>query len=362
MNLYETVRQVAEQAAIRVLARRGAPIWAVVTQTDPLRISVEDSPGSGPDGVPTMAELAATALPYTPMSLVAGLAIGDRVKCELLDGQLVISGRVGGSAGQAGPPGPANRLTIGSVNSGPAPDASITGDPPEQALHLVLPKGDTGDSGYAVFANYSALKAAMPNPPDGTPAWTTDGIDWRWRTALGKWAVVNTPVFDTAADRNAAIPEPTIGARSLIGAGLSEQVYSGTAWVSVGIPPAAAKLVRDSDLPTSGSSWTTMPFRVDLLSGALTATTTQITVTNAGVYMVMMSVIWSNTAHRRLAEVRVNGNGVPGGMRVELNASGYMSGGVGGLVPLAAGDQVSAAYYAAGGTLQAAHLSILRSM
>ncbi len=232
MNLYETVRQVAEQAAIRVLARRGAPIWAVVTQTEPLRISIEDTPGSGPDGVPTLAELADTALPYTPLSLVAGLAIGDRVKCELLDGQLVISGRVGGSAGQAGPPGPANQLTIGSVNSGPAPAASITGDPPEQALHLVLPKGDTGDSGYAVFANYTALKTAAPNPPDGTPAWTNDGIDWRWRTALGKWVVVNTPVFDSVAARNAAIPEPTIGARSLIGAGLSEQVYSGTDWVT----------------------------------------------------------------------------------------------------------------------------------
>lgn len=105
-----------------------------------------------------------------------------------------------------------------------------------------------------------------------------------------------------------------------------------------------------------------MPFRVDLLSGALTATTTQVTVTNAGVYMVMMSVVWSSTAHRRLAEVWVNGSGVPGGLRVELNATGHMSGGVGGLVPLAAGDQVSAAYYAAGGTLQAAQLSILRSM
>ncbi len=130
---------------------------------------------------------------------------------------------------------------------------------------------------------------------------------------------------------------------------------------AVTVAATHAKLILTSDLATSGSSWKTLNFSaVELAAGALEASTIQATVTNAGVYMVAMSVVWSNTAHRRLAEVRINGNTVPGGMRVELNASGYMSGGAGGLVPLAAGDQVSLAYYAAGGTLQAASLSLLR--
>ena len=46
-----------------------------------------------------------------------------------------------------GMPGPANSLAIGTVTSGPAPSATITGSAPQQTLNLVLQKGDTGSQG-----------------------------------------------------------------------------------------------------------------------------------------------------------------------------------------------------------------------
>ena len=52
-----------------------------------------------------------------------------------------------GQDGEDGAPGPANVLSIGSVTSGAAPSATITGTPPNQVLDLVLPKGEKGDTG-----------------------------------------------------------------------------------------------------------------------------------------------------------------------------------------------------------------------
>lgn len=49
-----------------------------------------------------------------------------------------------GAKGQAGP---ANTLSIGTVQSGIQASATITGDAPNQTLNLVLPKGDTGAQG-----------------------------------------------------------------------------------------------------------------------------------------------------------------------------------------------------------------------
>lgn len=54
-----------------------------------------------------------------------------------------------GDPGEDGDPGPANSLSIGSVTSGTAPSATITGTPPSQTLDLVLPKGEKGDPGDA---------------------------------------------------------------------------------------------------------------------------------------------------------------------------------------------------------------------
>lgn len=52
-----------------------------------------------------------------------------------------------GIDGVIGGPGPANVLTIGTVQSGDLPEATITGSAPEQVLNLILPKGDAGAVG-----------------------------------------------------------------------------------------------------------------------------------------------------------------------------------------------------------------------
>lgn len=71
------------------------------------------------------------------------------------EGVLSIKGDQG-IPGQDGSPGPANTLTIGTVKSGDAPSATITGQAPNQVLNLVLVKGDTGQQGQ--------------QGPPGTPA------------------------------------------------------------------------------------------------------------------------------------------------------------------------------------------------
>lgn len=45
-----------------------------------------------------------------------------------------------------GDPGPANKLAIGTVQSGATPEATITGAAPNQTLNLTLQKGDTGSN------------------------------------------------------------------------------------------------------------------------------------------------------------------------------------------------------------------------
>jgi hypothetical protein len=49
--------------------------------------------------------------------------------------------------GEKGDTGPANSLSIGTVESGATAAASITGTPPNQTLSLTLPKGDPGQNG-----------------------------------------------------------------------------------------------------------------------------------------------------------------------------------------------------------------------
>lgn len=56
-------------------------------------------------------------------------------------------GNVGpqGEQGIQGNPGPANSLTIGTVEKGAVPSATITGEAPNQVLNLVLPTGETAE-------------------------------------------------------------------------------------------------------------------------------------------------------------------------------------------------------------------------
>lgn len=77
------------------------------------------------------------------------------------EGVLSIKGDQGipGQDGKDGSPGPANTLTIGTVQSGDTPSASITGEAPNQILNLVLVKGDAGPEGKQ-----------GPQGPQGEPA------------------------------------------------------------------------------------------------------------------------------------------------------------------------------------------------
>jgi len=83
-----------------------------------------------------------------------------------------------GKDGVDGAPGPAPSITIGTVTSGDAPSATITGTSPDLTLGLVLPKGDRGDRGEpgapGVVSSASAYVLVGPGRPD-TPA-TTAGV------------------------------------------------------------------------------------------------------------------------------------------------------------------------------------------
>lgn len=52
-----------------------------------------------------------------------------------------------GDKGDTGATGPVNKLTIGTVTTGPISSATITGTAPNQTLSLTLQKGDKGDTG-----------------------------------------------------------------------------------------------------------------------------------------------------------------------------------------------------------------------
>lgn len=67
-----------------------------------------------------------------------------------------------GEKGDTGEVGPANTLTIGTVQSGDIPSATITGEAPNQLLNLVLVKGDKGDKGD--------IGPSGQQGPPGTPA------------------------------------------------------------------------------------------------------------------------------------------------------------------------------------------------
>ncbi|MCK9234919.1 MAG: hypothetical protein M0P09_01230, partial [Acholeplasmataceae bacterium] len=93
---------------------------------------------------------------------------GERVVQELYDwtggqgskpatGYIGVSGLVSniadasnirGGKGDTGDTGPANELTIGTVESGATPSVTITGESPQQVLNFVLEKGDTGNTAW----------------------------------------------------------------------------------------------------------------------------------------------------------------------------------------------------------------------
>lgn len=93
-----------------------------------------------------------------------------------------------GLPGRRGDPGPSNVLTIGTVTQGTAA-ATITGDPPNQVLNLVLPKGDPGAPGSPT--PYELRGTGMPEgvvtASPGAYYTDTAGTNgaWRWLKTTG---------------------------------------------------------------------------------------------------------------------------------------------------------------------------------
>lgn len=71
-----------------------------------------------------------------------------------------------GPRGFDGQPGQSSQLTIGTVNSGDTPSASITGTPPLQTLNLVLPIGPQGNQGVpGLIQGFSNAAVTAPADP-----------------------------------------------------------------------------------------------------------------------------------------------------------------------------------------------------
>lgn len=64
--------------------------------------------------------------------------------------------------GLPGPAGPANNLSIGTVEDGEDAAATITGESPDQFLNLVLPRGEPGPAGSG-DKNYTATFSPTDN-------------------------------------------------------------------------------------------------------------------------------------------------------------------------------------------------------
>lgn len=101
---------------------------------------------------------------------------------------MIIKGRAIIIAGQ---PGPANSLSIGTVNSGSAA-ATITGTPPNQVLNLTLPPGTNGTTPTFVIGTVSTLS------PGSSATASVTGTAPNYNLNLGIPAGVNATTTATA--------------------------------------------------------------------------------------------------------------------------------------------------------------------
>ena len=77
------------------------------------------------------------------------MIVKGEVRVQTVSGEIKFAGDVGpqGKTGPEGKTGPANNLLIGTVEKGEEAKVWITGEPPNQTLHFIIPKGDTGERG-----------------------------------------------------------------------------------------------------------------------------------------------------------------------------------------------------------------------
>jgi hypothetical protein len=97
-----------------------------------------------------------------------------------------------GLKGDTGDPGPANSLAIGTVVSGQTASATITGNPPQQILNFVLPKGDKGNTGEQGPEGVPGPEGPQGPPGEGSTAFGETGYISRF---LDSASIGNSGIF-----------------------------------------------------------------------------------------------------------------------------------------------------------------------
>lgn len=128
-----------------------------------------EGPASDVPGPPNVLTIGDVISSTTPGAQIVGESPNQVLNLQLPKGD---KGDTGDDSTVPGPPGPANSLTIGSVDEGAA-SANITGSSPNQVLNLVLPRGPKGDTGPAGEVSQAeldaAISAALAQVIDGSP-------------------------------------------------------------------------------------------------------------------------------------------------------------------------------------------------
>lgn len=151
----------------------------------------------------TLGEAIGAAQPGTAIVKVEGPAgpSGHTPTVAITGDQLVIDGVVVGPH-LTGPPGPASKLTVGTVTTG-APGsqaaASLTGTAPNQTLGLTIPQGPQGSPGQptAFELRGTGMPEGKVTASPGTYYTDTAGTNgaWRWLKKAGTgttgWDVIN---------------------------------------------------------------------------------------------------------------------------------------------------------------------------
>ncbi len=150
-----------------------------------------------------------------------------------------------GAQGNPGAPGPANTLSIGTVQQGVTADATITGTSPNQTLNLTLPKGDQGPVGPANSLSIGTVQQGItadatitgtpPNQvlnlslPKGDPG-TAASIAVGNTTTLspGSSATVTNSGTSSAAVFDFGIPQGATGTAATVAAGTTTTLPAGS--------------------------------------------------------------------------------------------------------------------------------------
>lgn len=147
--------------------------------------------------------------------------------------------------GEKGDTGPSNVLTIGTVESGAQASATITGEPPNQTLNLVLPKGDAGATPNIQIGTVTTLDAGA----DATASMSGTPENPLLNLGIPKGA-------DGGSDRSLGLTGATVGQIAKITA--VDESGKPTAWNPVDMPGGGGvwTLVHEQVLTEPAESYT----------------------------------------------------------------------------------------------------------